>query len=170
MVRFEARNLAKREYLRDDSSQEAGSRSNAVHLEADTLQLAELSVRRYPTAVADVHCRAKCVRKVQRTGCNPCLEEPRPSANCYGSDSSRSADARNGRKRRPEGRRARIPKELTKLFLNGNNYVMDLWSSQDAARRLGLSPRRVRALAGAGRLKAYKVGSRWILEPVSAAR
>ena len=47
---------------------------------------------------------------------------------------------------------------------------MDLWSSQDAARRLGLSPRRVRALAGAGRLKAYKVGSRWILEPVSAAR
>jgi len=42
MVRFEARNLAKREYLRDDSSQEAGSRSNAVHLQADTLQLAKL--------------------------------------------------------------------------------------------------------------------------------
>ncbi len=45
---------------------------------------------------------------------------------------------------------------------------MDLWSSQDAAHRLGLSPRRVRALARAGRLKAYKIGSRWILEPVSA--
>jgi excisionase family DNA binding protein len=47
---------------------------------------------------------------------------------------------------------------------------MDLWSSQDAANRLGLSARRVRALARAGRLKAHKIGSRWILEPVSAAR
>ena len=47
---------------------------------------------------------------------------------------------------------------------------MNLWSSQDAAHRLGLSTRRVRALASAGRLKAHKLGSRWILEPVSAAR
>lgn len=47
---------------------------------------------------------------------------------------------------------------------------MDLWSSQDAAHSLGLSARRVRALASAGRLKAHKVGSRWILEPVSVAR
>ncbi len=74
------------------------------------------------------------------------------------------------RTERPGRRRARVPEELTKLFLNGNNYVMDLWSSQDAAHRLGLSPRRVRALARAGKLKAHKIGSRWILEPVSAAR
>ena len=47
---------------------------------------------------------------------------------------------------------------------------MDLWSSQDAAHRLGLSSRRVRALAGAGKLKAHKIGSRWIFEPVSAVR
>ena len=47
---------------------------------------------------------------------------------------------------------------------------MDLWSSQDAAHRLGLSTRRVRALARAGGLKAHKIGSRWIFEPVSSAR
>jgi hypothetical protein len=45
---------------------------------------------------------------------------------------------------------------------------MGPWSSADAARELGLSERRVRALAEAGRLKARKVGSRWLVEPVSA--
>ena len=44
---------------------------------------------------------------------------------------------------------------------------MHLWSSGEAARELGLSARRVRALAQAGRLKARKVGARWLLEPVS---
>ena len=47
---------------------------------------------------------------------------------------------------------------------------MDLWSSQDAAHRLGLSSRRVRALAAGGKLKAHKIGNRWIFEPVSAVR
>jgi hypothetical protein len=47
---------------------------------------------------------------------------------------------------------------------------MNLWSSQDAAHRLGLSARRIRTLASAGRLKAQKIGSRWVLEPVSSAR
>jgi hypothetical protein len=53
--------------------------------------------------------------------------------------------------------------------LDGNRGAR-LWSSQDAAHRLGLSTRRVRALASAGRLKARKLGGRWILEPVSAVR
>ncbi len=46
---------------------------------------------------------------------------------------------------------------------------MQLWSSEDAARRLGLSSRRVRALARAGRLEAHKVGARWLVE-LAAAR
>lgn len=46
--------------------------------------------------------------------------------------------------------------------------LMNLLSSEDAAAALGLSTRRVRALARAGRLKAHKVGNRWLLEPVSA--
>lgn len=42
---------------------------------------------------------------------------------------------------------------------------MKLWSSKDAAEALGVSTQRIRALAHAGRLKAHKVGSRWIVEP-----
>jgi Helix-turn-helix domain len=45
---------------------------------------------------------------------------------------------------------------------------MELWSSQDAARALRLTPRRIRALARAGRLKAHKVGNRWLVEPTTA--
>ncbi len=45
---------------------------------------------------------------------------------------------------------------------------MRFWSSEDAARRLGLSARRVRALARAGRVKAHKVGTRWLLELTEA--
>ena len=48
--------------------------------------------------------------------------------------------------------------------------LMKLWSSRDAAEELGLSAQRVRALAGAGRLKARKVGSRWLVEPVASDR
>lgn len=47
---------------------------------------------------------------------------------------------------------------------------MRLWSSRDAAQALGISVQRVRALSGAGRLSARKVGSRWLVEPVSAVR
>ena len=44
---------------------------------------------------------------------------------------------------------------------------MELWSSQDAARALRLTSRRIRALARAGRLKAHKVGNRWLVEPTT---
>ena len=44
---------------------------------------------------------------------------------------------------------------------------MKLWSSQDAARALRLTPRRIRALARAGGLKAHKVGNRWLVEPTT---
>src|SRR5438132_681934 len=41
---------------------------------------------------------------------------------------------------------------------------MNAWSVPDAAKELGLSEQRVRALAQAGRLGARRVGHRWLLE------
>jgi excisionase family DNA binding protein len=40
-----------------------------------------------------------------------------------------------------------------------------LLSSQEAAQRLGISPRRVLALIHAGRLPAVKVGRDWLIDP-----
>ncbi len=48
--------------------------------------------------------------------------------------------------------------------------LMRAWSSREAAEELGLSAQRIRALAGAGRLKAHKVGGRWVVDPATAAR
>jgi hypothetical protein len=78
------------------------------------------------------------------------------------------AEVRSGRLCSSHDLPGRAISRLTQVFLNRNNCVMDPWSSADAARELGLSERRVRALAEAGRLKARKVGSRWLVEPVSA--
>lgn len=40
----------------------------------------------------------------------------------------------------------------------------------DAARRLGVSPSRVRAMIGAGQLDASKVGGRWLVDPATVER
>ncbi len=41
---------------------------------------------------------------------------------------------------------------------------MRAWSSKEVAEKLGISVQRVRALAGASRLDAHKVGDRWLVE------
>jgi excisionase family DNA binding protein len=42
---------------------------------------------------------------------------------------------------------------------------MNIISTAEAARRLGVNPSRVRALIDAKRLKAIKVGSVWLIDP-----
>jgi excisionase family DNA binding protein len=42
---------------------------------------------------------------------------------------------------------------------------MDYISTQDAAHRLGISPRRVLALITQGRLPAAKLGRDWMIDP-----
>lgn len=47
---------------------------------------------------------------------------------------------------------------------------MELLEPRVVARKLGVSERRVRALAQSGRLRAQKVGGRWLVDPDAAAR
>ena len=44
---------------------------------------------------------------------------------------------------------------------------MRVWSTKEAAERLGVSVQRIRALASAGRLKAGKVGAQWVVEKLT---
>lgn len=47
---------------------------------------------------------------------------------------------------------------------------MEFLEARAAAERLGVSERRVRALARSGQLRAQKVGGRWLVDPDAAAR
>ncbi len=42
---------------------------------------------------------------------------------------------------------------------------MKIISTTEAARRLNVTPSRVRAMIGSGRLKAMKVGNVWLIDP-----
>jgi excisionase family DNA binding protein len=42
---------------------------------------------------------------------------------------------------------------------------MKIISTTEAARRLNVSPSRIRAMIGSGRLKAMKVGKVWLIDP-----
>ena len=42
---------------------------------------------------------------------------------------------------------------------------MKIISAAEAARRLNVTPARVRAMIGSGRLKATKVGNMWVIDP-----
>jgi excisionase family DNA binding protein len=46
---------------------------------------------------------------------------------------------------------------------------MRIISTAEAARRLGVTPNRVRALIDAKRLKAIKVGREWLIDPKDLA-
>jgi excisionase family DNA binding protein len=44
-------------------------------------------------------------------------------------------------------------------------WAMKIISTTEAARRLNVSPSRIRAMIGSGRLKAIKVGKVWLIDP-----
>jgi excisionase family DNA binding protein len=44
-------------------------------------------------------------------------------------------------------------------------WAMKIISTTEAARRLKVSPSRIRAMIGSGRLKAIKVGKVWLIDP-----
>ena len=46
-------------------------------------------------------------------------------------------------------------------------WAMKIISTAEAARRLNVSPSRVRAMIKAKRLKAMKVGHEWLIDPTS---
>jgi len=50
---------------------------------------------------------------------------------------------------------------LTSVIL----WAMKIIGTTEAARRLGVNARRVRALIDSGRLKATKVGGAWLIDP-----
>ena len=49
--------------------------------------------------------------------------------------------------------------------LNGILWTMKLISTSEAARRLNVTPSRVRAMIASGRLKAMRVGIMWLIDP-----
>ena len=61
---------------------------------------------------------------------------------------------------------------LSRKLLRGRNYLQNaiLWTMKiidttEAARRLNVTPTRVRAMINSGRLKATKIGIVWMIDP-----
>ena len=50
-------------------------------------------------------------------------------------------------------------------FAECYTWAMKIISTTEAARRLNVSPSRIRAMIGSGRLKAMKVGKVWLIDP-----
>src|SRR5215213_11533833 len=62
----------------------------------------------------------------------------------------------------------RLSRKLWRLAIVVQNailWAMKIISTAEAARRLGVTPNRVRALIEAKRLKAFKYGREWLIDP-----
>jgi excisionase family DNA binding protein len=60
---------------------------------------------------------------------------------------------------------SRIMGDYAILLVRGILWAMKIISTAEAARKLGVSANRVRALIDSNRLKAMKVGREWLIDP-----